>query len=385
MPSYSDFRSSLRIKQMLALSPDGRQVAYADDSNGQFNLTVRPVDPSGQARRLTRFRDNTVRAAAWHPRWRAMVFLADREGDEHTQIYLIPAGGGDPEPLTDNPAAEFMLPQGSPFTSDGRMMAYVGNDRTFADQDVIVRDLATDRIRRVDTGGGQAEAGFWSPDGRRLSFTRIYHGYDRIVHVAHADGSPSIRLTFDEVPCDHQLGPWLPDGSGFLVRTDCGREFTGLAVMDAVTGELRWLETPPWDVEYACLSADGRVLTWIVNDNGFSRLFARDLVSGKDIPVPALPAGKVWEMKVAPDGGKVAMVLSTATRPWNVAVADLRTVSFTWLTGAAAASADPAALVEPELVSYPGASGHEIPALVYRPRRAGGPVGVVISVHGGPK
>jgi dipeptidyl aminopeptidase/acylaminoacyl peptidase len=385
MSSYGDFRSSLRIQQMLALSPDGRQVAYADDASGQFNLTIRPVDPAGQARRLTTFRDHTVRDAAWHPHRPELVFLADRDGDEHTQIYLVPEQGGDPNPLTDNPDAEFTLPMGGPFTRDGRLFAYAGNDRTSAHQDVMVRDLATDRIQRVDTGEGQAEAGYWSPDGGRLSLTRVYHGYDRIVHVAHADGSPSTRLTFDEVPCDYQLGPWLPDGSGFLVRTDRGREFTGLAVLHATTGALTWLETPPWDVELAALCGDGRVLAWVVNENGFSRLYARDRLSGKDIAVPPLPAGRVSQLKVSPDGATAVMVLTTATRPWNVAVADLRDATFSWLTGAVATSADPASLVEPELVTYPGDAGHQIPALVYRPHRAGGPVGVVISVHGGPK
>jgi dipeptidyl aminopeptidase/acylaminoacyl peptidase len=387
MSSYSDFRSSLRLQQMLALSPDGGQVAYADDASGQFNLTIRPVEATGQPSRITSFRHHTVRDAAWHPNRSTLVFVADRDGDEHTQIYFVPAagGGGQPVPLTDNPDAEFGLPAGSPFTPDGKLMAYIGNDRTIAHQDVIVRELATDRIQRVDTGEGQAEAGFWSPDGKRLSLARIYHGYNRIVHVAHTDGTPSRRLTFDEVPCDYQLGPWFPDGSGFLVRTDRGREFAGLAVMDATTGALRWLETPSWDVEFAGLSTDGRVLAWIVNENGAARLCARDLLSGKDIAVPELPAGKVSQLRVSPDGAIVAMLLTTATRPWNVAVADLRTAGFSWLTDATAACADPAELVEPERVSYPGEGGHEIPALVYRPRNAGGPVGVVVSVHGGPK
>jgi len=68
-----------------------------------------------------------------------------------------------------------------------------------------------------------------------------------------------------------------------------------------------------------------------------------------------------------------------------VAVVDLRTGEFRWLTDSAPTSADPAKLIEPELVSYPGDEGHEIPAFLYRPVGAAEPLGVLISIHGGPK
>lgn len=385
MSSYRDFRSSVRLEQILALSPDGTEVAYADDATGQFNLTVRSMAEGGHARRLTSYVDNTVRSAAWHPSWKTLVFLADSKGDEHTQIYMIPAGGGEPQALTDNPAAEYDLPIGNPFTADGRLMAYVGNDRSSADQDVLVRDLATDRIRRVDTGSGEAvNIGYWSPDGSRLSVARYTAGYDQVVYIAHADGSPSTRLSFDEVSCQYRLGPWLPDGSGFLVRSDAGREFVGLAVMNAETGALQWIETPEWDIEFVDLSADGRVLTWIVNVNGVAQLHARDFAADEELPVPALPAGRVWALAISPDGCTVAVLLTTATRPWNVAIVDLGGSKFRWLTDATPTSADPASLIEPALVSYLAPEGHEIPAFVYRPASVSGPVGVLISIHGGP-
>jgi len=298
---------------MLALSPTGDEVAYSDDASGQFNLMVRSVVQGRHARHLTSFSDDTVRAAAWHPNWKMLVFLADRRGDEHTQIYMVPASGGEPEGLTDNPAAEFSLPKGSPFTFDGRLMAYVGNDRSSASQDVLVRDLATDKAWRIDTGGGEAGIGYWAPNGQRLSVVRVHSGYNHHVYIAYADGSPSTRLTPDDVVSQFLLGPWFPDGSRFLVRSDASREYVGLAVMDAQSGQLEWIETPDWDVEFADLSADGRILTWIINVNSVAQLFARDLATGQDLPTPPLPAGRVWEMTLSSDGSMVAVLLTTAT------------------------------------------------------------------------
>jgi hypothetical protein len=100
-----------------------------------------------------------------------------------------------------------------------------------------------------------------------------------------------MMLTPADVQARHLLGPWLPDGSGFLVRTNAGREFHGLALLDADSGKLTWWDTPDWNVEEVALSRDGRVLVWTVNVDGTSELRGRDLTTGEDLQMPPLPMG----------------------------------------------------------------------------------------------
>jgi dipeptidyl aminopeptidase/acylaminoacyl peptidase len=57
------------------------------------------------------------------------------------------------------------------------------------------------------------------------------------------------------------------------------------------------------------------------------------------------------------------MLFTTPT----VAVLDLRRGDLRWLTDARVPAAGDVALVEPELIRYPGGAGHEVPAYVYRP------------------
>lgn len=229
-------------------------------------------------------------------------------------------------------------------------------------------------------------AGHWSPDGAWLSAVDWReNNSDHIVHLIPTDGGKPIRLTPDEgEPATFGLGPWLPDSSGFLVTSNTGREFTGLAVLDAATGDLAWLDTPDWDVERAALSADGKTLIWTVNVDGASQLRGRDLSSGVDLVLPALPAGVVREHTVTPDGRHLVFGFATATTPWNVVVLDLSTGDLRQLTDNRPVAADPAELVEPELVRFTADDGLEIPAYLYRPRSASGQVGVVLAIHGGP-
>jgi dipeptidyl aminopeptidase/acylaminoacyl peptidase len=195
-------------------------------------------------------------------------------------------------------------------------------------------------------------------------------------------GAPERVLPAGDAKAVCVPGPWFPDGSGFLVLTDAGRDFLGVARFELATRTLTWLETPDWDVEHVALSRDGRILAWTVNVDGISQLHARDLVSGAPLPVPELPAGMVVALSLSADGDRLALLVATAVRPVNVAIVELDTQRFRWLTDARPVAAT--ATAEPALIRYPTHDGRRIPAWLYRPA-GDGPHGVVLSIHGGPE
>ncbi|HZM81965.1 MAG TPA: S9 family peptidase [Candidatus Limnocylindrales bacterium] len=385
MAAYSDFEPSRRLgRYSLALSPDGNLIAYADDALGQFNVVVQSIS-GGEPRRLTSFVHSAVKKIAWHPDGRSLFFLADTGGRENMQLFRLSVEGGEPEALTDAPAATFEIDTpGEPFSPDGRFLAYGGNDRAPIDQDMLVRDLESGQVRRIFAGGGHVWNGHWSKDGKYLTVgdLRVPYG-DHVVHLIEVATGRSRALTSSDLVGTYWLGPWLADGSGFLVRSNASREFQGLAVMSAETGELSWLDTPEWDVEEAAISADGRILVWTVNVDGATRLRARDLRTGQDLPAPDLPVGGGWALNLSRDGRRVVLLLSTPVKPWNVIAADLEAGDAGWVTDIEPARVDSASLIQPTLVRYPTADGARVPAYLYRPRSRA-PVGVVIFVHGGP-
>src|SRR5262249_20597236 len=149
--------------------------------------------------------------------------------------------------------------------------------------------------RRVYDAGGMVFPFSWSPDGGRLTAVELRGNTDHVLHVVPASGAGAaerILPAVDAPPAQHLPGPWLSADS-FLVRSDAGRDFVGLARVDLADRSLHWLEPPDWDVEHVALSRDGRILVWTVNVDGVSRLSARDLVTGDDLAVPELPAGSV--------------------------------------------------------------------------------------------
>ena len=111
------------------------------------------------------------------------------------------------------------------------------------------------------------------------------------------------------------------------------------------------METPPYEVEEAALSADGRWLAWTINENAFSRLHLRDLVRRRDIALqPRLPAG-VYSFSWAARAARLSLhVESPQVRAtpgdWTGRRALLR------MTESATARLDPSRFVLPEAVSF---------------------------------
>lgn len=365
---------------MVAISPDGSRVAFSDEASGQYNLVVAPTD-GGPETRLTAYQDSTVRNFLWTRDSSSLIFSADSNGDEFWQIRRVPADGGEIESLTDQPTVQFALGE---LSADGRRLSYAGNDRDPAAQDVLVRDLSSGEIHRVFAEGGYVFSGRWTPDGKHLLAIRAKSNTEQSVFLVGSEGAggAELLLPVDDAPAVYLPGSWLPDGSGFLVRTDLGRDFVGLAVFELEERRLRWLATPEWDVEHAALSADGRILVWSVNVNGTSRVHAMELATRAELDVPELPQGTIVALSVDGSGRRVALIMATGPVPANVVVVNLVDGSTRWITDATAVVAFDA--VEPDLVSYDTFDERTVPAWLYRPS-GDGPFPIVVSIHGGPQ
>ncbi|MFY9579663.1 MAG: S9 family peptidase [Gaiellaceae bacterium] len=383
------FMAYRRFSAGLAFTPDGEHVLFVSNLSGQFNLWRVPAG-GGWPDQLSAFSDDTVRLMGVSSQDGAVAFCADHDGDEFHQIYLLEPGRGWPEKITDAPDVQHYV-GGDCFSPDGTKLAFAANARTPTDMEVWIRDLDTGEIQPVFGEGKYSFPAGWSPDGTKLVALDFRNNSDSTLHLIDLESGEMPEVTPHEEDGLYLPGPWAADGSGFYLLSDEGREFRGLAFYDVNSGSWDWVETPEADIEEVGLSRDGRVLAWLVNENGWDRLKVRDLQTGRDLPEPDLPRGARPHLTgfqppvaVSADGARVAVILSGPRRPGEVWVVDTETGESRAVTESRIGGLREENLVDVDLISYPSFDGRQIPAWLYRPE-AEGKVPVVLAIHGGPE
>jgi dipeptidyl aminopeptidase/acylaminoacyl peptidase len=397
--SFEQF-AAIRSYAGLAFSPDGKHIAYTSNSSGQFNVWRQPVHltDDGSAlmpRQLTNLIDDVARTVAWSPDGEWILTTVDHQGNENYQVYRVPATDGWLYPVTTNPSARNEIAE-DPFSPDGKRIAYASNERNPADFDVVVRELDGE-IGTPDRGAGEAKPivsgdgifapASWSPDGSRLLVLKLLSNTNQDLYVCDVASGEMRHLTPHDGDTIYLPGPWAGDGRSFYALTNQEREFNALVSVDLEHSGLRWVETPDWDVEGVALSQDDRFMAWLTNEDGYSRLQVRDLTTGAIRELTDLPRGVYSAIRFSPTEPLLAMYISRSVRPADLYIVNVETGEHWVLTQIFLGGVPEADMIEPELIRYTSFDGRQVPAFLYRPRKAsaGSKVPLVLSIHGGPE
>jgi acetyl esterase/lipase len=316
------------------------------------------------------------------------AFLKDQNGDENVQVFYR-APNGTVRQLT---SGKFI--HGSPvWAHDGRRLAFYGNERDGLSYDVYVADVSGNAPPQMLVGGHD-DTWYpldWSPDDAKLLVWKFLSVRESYLYLADTVTGTLTPLEDKPKKVGITRAKFAPDGRGVYVLTDEDSEFTQLKLKNPVTHEDRRI-TPEleWDVEDFDVSADGRYVAYVVNEDGRSRLHIIDLTSSAQLAPEGLPEGRIATPRFEKSGTRLAMTVDGALSPSDAWVYDVAKGSLTRWTHSEAGPLDAATLVAPELVHYPTwdrSGGHPrmLSAYVYRPAQPKGPTPVLIDIHGGPE
>ena len=361
----------------LAYSPSGERLFYIANTSGQKNIWSLPAG-GGFAEQLTSFTDERVTELSVSPDGTWLAFLADRHGDEMTQVWRLPAMGGWPERLTDAPEAQFSLGE----WLDKERVIVTANDQEPGEQHPQLLNITTGERQRLLTGG-RFYGTTASPDGKRVLVLEFLGNTNQNLYVYDVNTGQKTLATPHENETIYLPGPWTENG--FYLLTNEGREFTGLAFYTLADNKWSYVFTPEHDVEKVVLSRDRKVLVAVVNEAGASQLHAVDLERDTELTLPRLPYGVVEQLDIHPSKEKSALLLGTATEADNIFELELASGELKALEQSMLGGINKGDLLEPELISYPSFD-QDIPAWLYRPQLEGAArAPVVVSIHGGPE
>jgi Tol biopolymer transport system component/DNA-binding winged helix-turn-helix (wHTH) protein len=175
------------FEQAPALSPDGRQVAFAweGDKQDNFDIYIKPVGPGGPLRLTTNPAQDVN--PVWSPDGASIAFLRHLDTDRN-ELVLMPAQGGPERKLADTRAAyRTDWPRSLlAWSPDGNWLAV--SDREPADpvESLFLVSARTGEKRRITTALRGSFGDFmpaFAPDGHAIAFCRLQGYFNAEVHL----------------------------------------------------------------------------------------------------------------------------------------------------------------------------------------------------------
>jgi Tol biopolymer transport system component/tRNA A-37 threonylcarbamoyl transferase component Bud32 len=210
----------------ISLSADGKLLAYATytQTSNVWSLPIleHGIAATSQATSLTTGTQIVEAVALSHDgRW--LAFDSDRSGNQ--DIYKVPIEGGEPQQLTTNSQDDF----GPSWSPDGTEIAF--HSFLNGNRDIYTVSANGGEIHPVVVGPAQDMGANWSPDGRQLCFRSDRTGRVLIYVVSRENGKWGRPRRLSQSAGD---GPrWSPDGRLIGYSVGSGLQFVSPELGDA--------------------------------------------------------------------------------------------------------------------------------------------------------
>jgi dipeptidyl aminopeptidase/acylaminoacyl peptidase len=272
---------SLTFFGSIAVSPDGRRVAYALQSTDKASNENRSAiwllhldengQPIGEPRQLTSGLKNDSNPV-WSPDNRRLLFNSNREG-EKSQLWCIDTTGGEAYRLTN------MLRGVSEaaWSPDGQWIAFTANAALDDDDDLLTgrrTETADEKKRREDDERIRLRtitSIYYRLDGRGLfdTFSHVFVVPVPANDAVSVDPANIRRLTHGDV--DYTLPQWSPESS--VIGVLCNREenrhssvfLNDFWLIDRESGEAHCLTDNTLDIASYSWSPDGRSVVLVAS------------------------------------------------------------------------------------------------------------------------
>jgi protease II len=354
--------------------------------------------PGGTLEQITDFPEPVGQAAFEPNQGNYIVYSKDTGGNEAASIYRLDLSTRASTPLSDADKRSSFV-----WKSKGNevLIASVPLDRTAQGGTraavnttlTLINPLKPEEKRTLAELPGGGWFGFrFSPDDSKIAVTQYRTSTDTTVFLIDSkSGERTQVLPLAGQPTAGFFGfEWSKDGTRLYLTSNAGGEFSELSVLDVAKKSVSVLSRHiPWDLENFRLSADGKRLVGIVNNNGVDEMRMFDAVAGNELPRPKVPLGAVsgieWH---AQRTDELAFSLNSPQSPGDVYTLNAASGEVArWTTAYAPPGVAMESFVSPELVQWKSFDGRTISGWLFMPdtKKFAGKRPVLIDFHGGPE
>jgi Tol biopolymer transport system component len=191
-------------------SPDGSQIAFVSDRDGNPDVWVMDSDGSGAVNITNHVAKD--HSPAWSPDGEWIAFASVRDS-LYWELYLMRPDGSDVQRLTWWEDASDLSPTWSP---DGSRLAFAS--KRDGNWEIYTMDRDGSNLVRLTDDPADDDNPAWSPDGSRIAFSSTRDGFAEI-YVMPVGGGQAVNVS--NAPFSTEHGPtWSPDGGRIAFYSD---------------------------------------------------------------------------------------------------------------------------------------------------------------------
>jgi Tol biopolymer transport system component len=302
IPAISGTSETCVVETLVDDTPYYFAIKVIDEVGNESALSNVLSSKTASLSQLTR-REGAAIDPDWSPDGQTIAFLADWNSstDYHYDIFLVPALGGEPTLLVDDPDIAF-----SPcWSSDGTKIAFTSARSMYTE--IYLSEVALGgAVSQVTSFEGALHVGAltWSPDDNTFCFASQEWSGESALYTVSASGGTPARLAVGL----HVAGPdWSPDGHRIVFNQY--RQGTTEMWKASYPGGSTWrIGGGDESRRSPAYSHDGGLLAFISDKNGSDELYVMSSSGTAEVQLTALDDGPLLYPAWAPSGTQIVFI-----------------------------------------------------------------------------
>jgi len=245
-----------------AVSPDGKYLAYADNTGVYLKLIG-----TGETHRVPLPPDFSARVDDWFPDG-SHLLVTRQEPSRKASLWSISLFGGSPRQLADDASGASLSPDGSHIAFRRGESSF---DGLWSQEEWVMRSDGTEVVKVAAAGSDGSVVGVptWSPDGKSIAYNR--RNWANYLHTSSIEVNEWQKANAQTLFSDSRLAPalhWLRDGRLIYALGDSKFEqqdsslwVVPLRQFGKISGHPNRITGGSGWILHVAGSADGRVVT----------------------------------------------------------------------------------------------------------------------------
>ena len=315
-----------------------------------------------------------------------LTYTRDVDGNEQFQLYLYENSGGKSTLLSESKTRStepVWSNRGDKIVYSSAPTGQVGVNLRL----INPLDPTSDHLF-VQSSGGYLKAYDWSPDDKQLVYCDFSANIASTLWVIDVISGRKLLLSPKGSTSDLYDHPeFSRDGKGIYVITDHDSDMRRVAYIDLASLKSTYVPSEARrDVEEFQLSPNGKLLAFLTNEDGVSRLHMFDTEARKEIAVPQSKSSVLSDLKWNSSSTEIAFNFKSAQTPNDVYSINMETGKQEVWARSISNGVDTEKFAIPELIHWPSFDKRTISGFLYRPpSKFTGKRPVIIDIHGGPE